>query len=123
LKSVHRQGLAKRIHCFVVFNEANLTQEQIRKLRWQMVSEIKRQARKSGLKYRLLATDYIFASMFHRDFRIRRMKNFGLGPELLGTLTCTRSKRIKVIDIYTGIPEQLKRIRLVWNSKSVLYNK
>ena len=65
-----------------------------------------------------LPVGYLRISIYTKDFRVRKLKNSGLIPELLCTIEFKRLERIRTIDIIGGRPEIIKKIRIVWNEKA-----
>lgn len=62
-----------------------------------------------------LRLGYLRIGIFSEDFRIRKLRNSGLIPELLCTIEFKRLQRIRTIDITGGIPETIRKFRIVWN--------
>jgi hypothetical protein len=62
-----------------------------------------------------LPLGYVFLSIFERDFRKRRLTNFGLEQELIGTLQLQRIRRIKSPDIWESTIETKGNWRIAWN--------
>jgi len=69
---------------------------------------------------RILRIGYIELSIYSNDFRVRRLDSFGLGEELICTLKLFRTKGIHIIDIIGGTPEQIGKVRIVWNRDSIV---
>jgi len=67
---------------------------------------------------RYLSIRYLRISIFARDYRIRKLENSGLMPDLLCTLELNRTKTIKTIDIAGGIPEVIGNYRIAWNKRA-----
>jgi hypothetical protein len=65
-----------------------------------------------------LPLGYLLMHVYSEDFRIRKLKNSGLIPELLCTIEFKRLKRIRTIDIAGGKPEIIKGFRIVWNKNA-----
>lgn len=55
-------------------------------------------------------------SVFSRDLRLRRLKSYGLGPDLICTLSQYRDPRKKIIDILGSRVEIHRGVRIAWNS-------
>lgn len=55
-------------------------------------------------------------SLFARDYRLRRLKSYGLGADLIGTLSQYRDSRKTIIDIFGSRVEVMHGIRIAWNS-------
>ncbi len=65
-----------------------------------------------------LRLGYLRIGVYSEDFRIRKLKNSGLIPELLCTIEFKRLQRIHTIDIIGGKPETIKKFRIVWNKNA-----
>lgn len=65
-----------------------------------------------------LRLGYLRIGIYSEDFRIRKLKNSGLIPELLCTIEFKRLRRIRTIDIIGGEPEIIKKYRIVWNKNA-----
>lgn len=95
----------------------------IRKYCGYIIKRVTRMARKrvkitNISKY--LPLGFIRISLYEKDFRLRKLGSAGIIPELICTLEIKTLKRIKAPDIIGGIPEWVKNIKIVWNSKSKL---
>ena len=65
-----------------------------------------------------LRIGYLRVGIYSKDFRIRKLRNSGLIPELLCTIEFKRLRRIRTIDIIGGKPETIKKFRIVWNKNA-----
>ena len=65
-----------------------------------------------------LPLGYLQIYIYSEDFRIRKLRSSGLIPELLCTIEFKRLRRIRTVDIYGGIPEIIKKFRIVWNKNA-----
>ena len=65
-----------------------------------------------------LPVGYLRISIYSKDFRVRKLKNSGLIPELLCTIELKRLRRIQTIDIIGGRPEKINKYRIVWNENA-----
>jgi hypothetical protein len=65
-----------------------------------------------------LRLGYLRVGIYSDDFRIRKLRNSGLIPELLCTIEFKRLRRVNTIDIIGGTPETIKNCRIVWNQNS-----
>lgn len=82
-----------------------------------------REARRNGgfinlQKY--LRVGHLHIKVFSQDYRVRKLENSGLMPDLLCTLERTKVPKIKSVDIASGIPETIKNYRIVWNKRSII---
>ena len=91
--------------------------EVIRKNCGLIVKMGKKHARKdSGLNaLGLLPIGYAQVAVFKRDYRQRRLSNFGLGDDLVCTVRLHRIGRIKSPDILGSTIEMNGKWRIVWN--------
>jgi len=64
---------------------------------------------------RYLPIGHSRVSVFQKDYRIRRLRGFGLGEDLIGVIQTNYISRIKTININGGIVDSTNRRRLVWN--------
>lgn len=55
-------------------------------------------------------------SVFASDLRLRRLKSYGLGPDLVCTLSQYGDRRKKIIDIFGSRVEVHKNVRIAWNA-------
>lgn len=65
-----------------------------------------------------LPVGYVRVNVLSKDFRLRDIIAPGLIPELLCTLEIKRLKRIKAPDIWGGIPEKTRGVKIVWNKNA-----
>jgi len=65
-----------------------------------------------------LRLGYLRVGIYSHDFRVRKLRNSGLIPELLCTIEFKRLRRVNTIDIIGGKPETIKNYRIVWNRNS-----
>ena len=65
-----------------------------------------------------LPISFIHINVLTKDFRKRKMGYPGLISELICTIERDKTKKVKLRDIATGIPEVIRDIRLVWNKRS-----
>lgn len=54
--------------------------------------------------------------------RVRKLRQSGLIPELIGTVEVNSSKQIRTIDILGGTVEQHGKYRIVWNKQWLISN-
>jgi hypothetical protein len=66
---------------------------------------------------RYLPLGYARVHTFQKDFRRRKLANFGLAEHLVGTLQINRIKRIKAPDIAGSTIEYTRRVRIAWNRR------
>jgi hypothetical protein len=73
------------------------------------------QAYYSILRY--LPLGYARVNIFQKDYRRRRLVNFGLAEDLIGTVQIKRIRRIKAPDIFGSTVEKCGRVRIAWNHR------
>ena len=105
----------------VVPNSNSPIDELIRNNSGSIVRKTIKKARKNAKitdisKY--LPVGYLRISIYSKDFRVRKLENSGLIPELLCTIEFKRLQRIQTIDIIGGIPEKVNKLRIVWNENA-----
>jgi hypothetical protein len=118
--TIHKNGFHSIIKGTVVVKSKHNTQldDLIRENHSLIVKSVIKSARKKT-KYRdissYLRIGFIHISVFSDDFRIRKLTNSGLIPELICTIEQKKLARIRQVDIYKGVPEIRGRSRIVWN--------
>jgi hypothetical protein len=124
---IHRNGHHSVVKGKVVVktNSNDSIEDLIRTNCGSIVKETVKAARKrekiiDSSKY--LPLGYALISVYSEDFRIRKLKNSGLIPELLCTIEFKRLKRIRTVDIAGGEPEIIKIFRIVWNRHPIFEN-
>lgn len=66
---------------------------------------------------RYLPLGYARVHVFQKDFRRRKLVNFGLDEHLVGTLQIKRIRRIKAPDIAGSTIEYARGVRIAWNRR------
>lgn len=66
---------------------------------------------------RYLPLRYARVHVFQNDYRRRKLVNFGLAEDLVGTLQIKRTNRIKAPDISGSTIEFTRRVRIAWNRR------
>ncbi len=64
---------------------------------------------------RYLPLGYARIAVFSRDYRRRKLRNYGLGPDLVGTIQVKRIARIQAPDIWGAEVEARGPYRIAWN--------
>ncbi|MCD4806732.1 MAG: hypothetical protein K8R13_04040 [Methanococcoides sp.] len=118
--NIHRNGFNSIIRGAVVVksNQSLPLDDLIRANHDLIVKKVIKKARKDTSKTdisRYLRVGYIRISVFSEDFRIRKLINSGLIPELICTIERKRLNKIKQIDISGGTAEIKDNSRIVWN--------
>lgn len=96
------------------------TKQLIRKNKKKIIKLAIKYSRKQCSRFslrRYLPVKYIRVFIYDTDKRVRRLRNSGLIPELIGTIEVNISKKIPSIDIIGGTPEQHGKYRIVWNRR------
>lgn len=120
---IHRNGLHAIVHASVVVTCGSaeclesLVRTRRRAITRTAIKHARKHAESRGL-VRSLRVGFAHISVFTRDYRVRRLRNSGLMPDLLCTIQLIKLRRIRIVDIIGGIPEQAGKVRLVWNSNS-----
>jgi len=92
--------------------------EAIRAHKRRIIRKVAKQARSAMSWFnpvRYLPLGYARISVFSKDFRRRRLSDFGLGPELICTIQLQRIRRIKSPDINGSTIEVSGNWRIAWN--------
>lgn len=118
---LHRKGLYAFLSGSVILKEfdSSFDQDRIRKYRKKTINKTLKTARKKVSFFNLLRyipIGYARLSLFRKDFRIRRLENYGLSTDLIGTLQVSRKKTIDVPDIYGSTIELIGKYRIAWNA-------
>lgn len=117
---MHRDGWRLVLNGSVVMD--GLTNESaadaIRAHKRRIICKAAEQARSSATwlsPLRCLPLGYAHVAVFSQDFRRRRLRSFGLGPELICTVQLRRIRRIKPPDIMGSTIENSGNWRIAWN--------
>lgn len=117
--SVHRNSWAGILHATVVIEglDEPKAMEIIGRNRKRIINSARRKARQEN---RFCVAAYLplgFAqvAVFRRDYRRRRLTNFGLGDDLVCTVSFQRLAQINRPDIHGSKVETLGKWRLAWN--------
>jgi hypothetical protein len=92
-------------------------QELIIKNHKKIVAKAVRYTRKQCgwfTKEKYLPIKHIRIFIYDSDKRVRQLRNSGLIPELIATISVNTTKRIPTIDIINGEPQQFGKYRIVW---------
>lgn len=117
---IHRNGWRSVLRGSIVVNldpEQNI-QESIKRSCRKIVRKALKTARKQTKitnSAKILPLGFARLALFKRDFRIRKLENYGLGPDLIGTIQIQRIKRIKTPDILGSTIEIKGSYRIAWN--------
>lgn len=69
----------------------------------------------SGSLVRFLPMAFCRIAVFAQDYRVRRLRSFGLGEDLIGTIQLCRMSRIRAPDILNAEIEYVDGLRIAWN--------
>lgn len=120
---IHSKGRFSVVEdpCVVIKKEFRHDLETlVRSNQRKIVKQVKRHSRKQCSLFsilRYLPIKYLRVFVYESDFRVRRLRNSGLIPQLICTIEVNTSKKIKTNDIVGGIIEIHGKYRIVWNSK------
>lgn len=117
---IHKNAWGCVLNGIVVldFPTGKLSQDVIRKFRRKIVRKALSEARHSSPIFtisRFLPLGFSRISVFCKDYRRRRLSNFGLGQHLVCTIQVKRIRRIQCPDIMGSTIEQLGSYRIAWN--------
>lgn len=116
---VHRNGWRAVVRGSVVLSgvEPEDTVAVLRRYRRYILRKVRRHARRTagGWWVLCLPTGYSALKVYTRDFRLRRLKRFGLGAELVGVLYLWRIQRVEHVEIVGATVETAGAWRLAWN--------
>lgn len=101
-------------------DDSPITQSHVRRQCRAIIRKSLRKARcnkpyTSPLRY--LPIRYARIHVFQKDYRRRKLVNFGLAEDLVGTLQIKRTSRIRVPDIAGSTIEFACRVRIAWNRR------
>lgn len=118
--TIHRNGWRAVLNgsAIVYLSAESNTQEFVRQSCRKIIRKALKKARsqaKISNTARFLPLGYARIALFAKDFRIRKLENYGLGAKLIGTIQIKRIKRIKVPDIMGSTIEMKNSYRIVWN--------
>jgi len=118
---IHRNAWGCVVNGSVWFRaaEGSVTQDDVRRFRRGIVRAALKEARRrhtsSFSVLRRLPIGYTRISVFQRDYRRRRLSNYGLDSDLVCTVQLQRIGRIKSPDILGSTIEQHGAYRIAWN--------
>lgn len=118
--SVHRNswGLVVRADVIVESSNLQIDQNAIRENCRAVVRRARSYAKRSLPWYsllRFLPLGFAQVAVFRSDYRARRLSNFGLAEDLIGTIRLQRISRIKSPDIIGSTVEYARGCRIAWN--------
>lgn len=117
--TVERDGWHAIINAEIVIENLDVqkAKETIRKNRHRAVRSTKRlmSKRQRWFGHAMLPVGYARIAIFRKDYRRHRLKVFGLGDDLVCTLTLRRIRRIQAPDIFGSSIETVGHWRIAWN--------
>ncbi len=114
---LHRNGLRTVLNGTVLFETQTGSpepEEILQNLR-NILRQATRSARRRTRGLRWLPLGWVRIGVVQRDYRVRRLKAFGLHEDLVCTVQISRISRIKAPDILGSTVEQRGRYRVAWN--------
>ncbi|NQT34243.1 hypothetical protein HQ587_03555 [bacterium] len=125
--SIHRNGWRVVLNSSVVIDSDEIIDKGvIRESCRRIIRSALSNARKHSLRYKIiryLPLGYARISIFKRDFRKRKLTNYGLGSDLIGTIELKKIRRIQAPDIFESTIEMKGRYRIAWNSAWIKYTR
>ncbi len=116
--TIHRNGWRAVLRAAIVVEDDTVDLGPIiHRNRRRLVRTAKRWVRRETKKSiaRLLPIGYVYLTIFNKDYRRRRLATYGLGDDLVCTVTLHRISRIKHIDILGSTVETFRKWRIAWN--------
>ncbi len=116
--SIHRNGWHLVLTGSVIINEnSNNIKTALKLSPKRILRKTLKKAKKheKNILLKIIPLGYARINVFNKDFRIRKLKNYGLGPNLIGTIQLQKIKRIKAPDIFGSKIEKVGRYRFAWN--------
>lgn len=118
--TIHRNGWRSVLRGSVIvhFPHGENSQEAVRNSCRRIIRKALRKARRQTKLTnveKFLPLGYARLNIFKKDFRKRKLENYGLGPELIGTIKIQRIRRIKSPDIIGSAIETKGPFRIAWN--------
>ena len=120
ISKVHRNGWRLVLNASLVMEIAKdedfheSFKKSCKKIVKKAFKHAKRQSNLS-LFIRYLPLGYARISVFKKDYRIRKLTNFGLGSDLIGTVEIKKIKKINAPDIFGSTIEKYRKYRIAWN--------
>jgi len=117
---IHRNGrkVVLRGAVVIVSNKQPLDQELVRTACKRIIKAALSNARKDWSLMspeRYLPLGFARVSIFQRNYRKRRLDNYGLGPDLIATIQIKHIKKIRSPDIIGATIEIKGKHRIAWN--------
>lgn len=116
--TIHRNGYQLVLNgAIVIENNDKIDIDKVKNEAKRIIKMcLKAAKRKNKNKFiNILPLGYARIAIFQKDYRERRLKSFGLGSDLIGTVQIKRIKRINSPDIFNSEIEIVNGIRFAWN--------
>lgn len=107
-----------RSHIYADFTNCSDIVGTVRRLKRTMIRKAKFKAILNSGIFMLsnnLPIGFAHVSLYSRDYRRRKLRNYGLGEYLVCTIELNRRKKTKQLDISGAIVEQVGKYRIAWN--------
>lgn len=107
-----------RAHAYVDFSNCSDIVKTVRKVKSRIVRKAKSKAIQSRGLFKptnCLPIGFAHISLYSKDFRRRKLKNYRLGEDLVCTIELRRRKNMKILDISGASVEQIGKYRIAWN--------
>jgi hypothetical protein len=120
LSNIHRNswGLVLNSTIFIENPNGEITKDYIKRWCRKIVRKSLRHARSqcSIIKFfKYLPLGYADISIYKKDYRRRRLADFGLESDLVCTIKIKKIKRIRMPDIYKSVVESFGKYHFAWN--------
>jgi len=120
ISKIHRNswGLVLNSKVFIENPNGEITKDYTKRLCKKIVRKSLQHARGQCSIinfYRYLPLGYAHISVFKKDYRRRRLSNFGLESDLVCVIQIKKIKRIRCLDIYKSETETLGKYHFAWN--------
>ncbi|MCJ7484178.1 MAG: hypothetical protein MUO31_14590 [Thermodesulfovibrionales bacterium] len=120
ISKIHRNGWGLVLNSKVFIENPNgeITKDYIKRWCRKIVSKSLKHARRqrSIIKFfRYLPLGYAHISVFRKDYRRRRLADFGLESDLVCVIQIKKIKRIRCPDIYKSETELFRKYHIAWN--------
>jgi hypothetical protein len=116
--SIHRNGWRLVLKGSVIIsNEIENIEATLKKASKRIIKKVFKKAKRQekNIIYKLLPLGYARIGILIKDYRIRKLESYGLGPDLVGTVQIQKIKRIKAPDIMGSSIEEVGKYRFAWN--------
>jgi len=112
--TIHRNGWRLVLNGSVVIRESEVNWRKVARKIIRKSLKISRKKEKNIL-LKILPLGFARLSIFNCDYRVRILRNYGLGQDLICTIQFQKIKRMKVPDIMGSKIEKIGSYRFAWN--------